>query len=311
MSASMRNFLVSAMLASTLSLSALAATDGKGFIGRWDFDVASAEHAVGANWLSVEQKGPNDYEIWFQPTGGHVYQVKDYKLDGNHLTLHFGADNAWDLTAANGKLTGTEKHGEKTRDLTGVRAPALERKAPKAWSAPEALFNGKDLSGWEPIGDPSKSHWVVKDGLLVNEAHGANLRTTRTFDDFKVHFEVTCPEGANSGFYLRGRYEVQLEYEPTNSEPPERAMGSVYGRLAPSSELPRMPGKWESFDITLVGRKVTIIRNGVTIIDGKEIAGITGGALNADEGQPGPFYIQGDHTGGLLFRNITVSVPKK
>lgn len=308
----MRNFLlVGVMLLSTLSLSAWAAKSSKGFVGRWDFDVASAEHTVGANWLSVEPKGANDYEIWFQPTGGHVHQVKDYKLEGNHLVLHVDANSTWDLTAAGGKLTGTEKHGEKTRELMGVRAPALKRKEPKAWSAPEALFNGKDLTGWEPIGDPAKSHWVVKDGLLVNEAHGANLETTRTFDDFKLHFEVTCPEGANSGFYLRGRYEVQLEYEPSNSEPPERAMGSVYGRLAPSSELPRMPGKWESFDVTLVGRTVTVARNGVTIIDGKEIAGITGGALNADEGKPGPFYIQGDHTGGLLFRNITVSVPQK
>jgi hypothetical protein len=71
-----------------------------------------------------------------------------------------------------------------------------------------------------------------------------------------------------------------------------------------------MVGQWESFDITLVGRMVTIVRDGKTIIDNREIEGITGGAMNADEGEPGPFYIQGDHTGGLKFRNITVSVPK-
>jgi hypothetical protein len=59
-----------------------------------------------------------------------------------------------------------------------------------------------------------------------------------------------------------------------------------------------------------VGRTVTVVRDGTTVIDHKEIDGITGGALNADEGKPGPFYIQGDHTGGLMFRNITVSVPK-
>ncbi len=306
----MRKLLIGLTLVSTLSLSALAKDGAKGFIGRWDFDVTGPDHTVGANWLSVQQKGPNDYEIWFQPTGGHVHPVKDYKFDGNHLVLHVSEQETWELTAANGRLTGMEKHGDKTREVTGVRAPALKRKAPKAWTEPEALFNGKNLDGWEPIGDPAKSHWVVKDGVLANEAHGANLKSTRTFDDFKVHFEVNCPEDANSGFYLRGRYEVQLEYEKTK-EVPERAMGSVYGRLAPSTELPRTPGKWETFDVTLVGRMVTVVRNGVTVIDNKEIEGITGGALNADEGQPGPFYIQGDHTGGLFFRNITVSVPKK
>jgi hypothetical protein len=297
------------MLFSFMSLSTFAKEGSKSFLGRWDFDVPSAK-SVGANWLSVEKKGPNDYEIWFQPTGGHVHVVKDYKMEGDHLTLHVADNETWELTVEGDHLKATDKHGENTKELTGVRAPALKRKAPKAWTEPEAIFNGKNLDGWEPIGDPSKSHWVVKDGELVNEVHGANLRTVKTFDDFKVHFEVNCPEDANSGFYLRGRYEVQLEYEK-EKEVPERAMGAVYGRLAPSTELPRTPGKWETFDITLVGRMVTIVRDGVTTIDHKEIAGITGGALNADEGQPGPFYIQGDHTGGLMFRNITVSVPKK
>jgi hypothetical protein len=87
-------------------------------------------------------------------------------------------------------------------------------------------------------------------------------------------------------------------------------MGSIYGRIAPEPTLPRTPGQWESFDVMLVGRTVTISRNGVMTTDHKEIEGITGGALDANEGEPGPFYIQGDHTGGLKFRNITVSVPK-
>ncbi len=236
-------------------------------------------------------------------------------MDGSHLSLPVSpatskrAAMTWELDAKDGKLVGTQKQGEETIALTGVRAPALKRGAPKAWTKPEPLFDGKDLNGWEPVGDQAKSHWVVTDGLLVNEAHGANLKTTRKFDDFKLHFEVNCPEPANSGLYLRGRYEVQMEYETQVTEPPERSMGSVYGRLAPSRELPRKPGQWESFDVTLVGRTVTIVRDGVTTIDRKEIEGITGGALDADEGEPGPFYIQGDHTGGLKFRNITVSVP--
>ena len=178
-------------------------------------------------------------------------------------------------------------------------------------TAPEPLFNGKDLSGWEPIGGPANSHWHVQDGLLVNDAHGANLKTTRQFDDFKVHYEVNCPDDGNSGFYLRGRYEVQIEYEPLTQNPPERRIGSIYGRIAPEPALPRKPGEWESFDVTLVGRTVTEKHNGIVVIDHKQIEGITGGALDANEGEPGPFYIQGDHTGGLKFRNITVSVPEK
>ena len=82
----------------------------------------------------------------------------------------------------------------------------------------------------------------------------ANLRSTRKFDDFKLHFEVLCPDHANSGFYLRGRYEIQLEYEPLSANPPERRIGSVYGRIAPEGELKRQPGEWETFDVTLVGR---------------------------------------------------------
>jgi hypothetical protein len=137
------------------------------------------------------------------------------------------------------------------------------------------------------------------------------LKSTRKFEDFKVHYEVNCPDDGNSGFYLRGRYEVQIEYEPLKDNPPERRIGSIYGRIAPQPELPRAPGQWETFDVTLVGRIVTVVHNGDTVIDHQEIEGITGGALDANEGEPGPFYIQGDHTGGLKFRNITVSVPKR
>jgi hypothetical protein len=195
--------------------------------------------------------------------------------------------------------------------LAGKPEPALNRPEPASWGAPQQLFDQKDLDGWEPIGDVAQNHWTVQDGDLVNRQRGVNLKSTRKFNDFKLHFEVNCPDNANSGFYLRGRYELQLEYEPVGENPPNRAMGSIYGRIAPSAQLPRKPGQWESFDVTFVGRTVTVVRDGVTTIDHKEIEGITGGALDADEGEPGPFYIQGDHTGGLKFRNITVALPSE
>jgi hypothetical protein len=279
------------------------------FAGRWDFNLVNPG-GVGANWLGVTEKA-GTLEVWFQPTGGHVIQVKNVKVTGSHMTLVPSQGLTWELDAAGGKLTGTQKRGDATVALTGVRAPDLKRPEPKAWGKAEPLFNGKNLEGWEPIGDPANSHWVVQDGLLVNTAHGDNLKSIRKFEDFKLHFEANCPEGANSGFYLRGRYEVQLENEPVGSDPPERMMGSIYGRIAPNPMLPRRPGEWVTFDVTLAGRTVTISRDGVPTIDHKEIEGITGGALDANEGEPGVFYIQGDHTGGLKFRNITVSVPRR
>jgi len=280
-------------------------------VGRWDINLTR-----GATWLGITEKN-GALEVWYQPTGGNVVQVKDVHAEGKHLTITITPASGnrpattWELEAEGNTLTGIQKRGNATQPLHAVRSPALNRAEPKAWTTPEPLFNGKDLSGWEPIGDAANSHWTVKDGLLFNAAHGANLRTTRTFEDFKVHYEVNCPDDANSGFYLRGRYEVQIESEPLSKNPPERRIGSIYGRIAPVPELPRTPGAWETFDVMLVGRTVTVVHNGTKTIDHKQIEGITGGALDANEGEPGPFYIQGDHTGGLSFRNITVSAPKK
>ncbi|MGD0499663.1 MAG: DUF1080 domain-containing protein [Bryobacteraceae bacterium] len=303
------------ILAVLLAAPVLGQNAGNPLVGRWDFNMTSPR-GTSAVWLGVTEKA-GAFDVWYQPSGGNCYQVHDFKVDGSHLTITVSAATeyrpamTWELDAAGDKITGVQKRGETTLALAGARAPELNRSVPSAWTAPESLFNGKNLDGWEPIGNPANSHWAVKDGLLVNEEHGANLKSVRMFDDFKLHFEVNCPDGGNSGFYLRGRYELQIEYEPLSENPPERRIGSIYGRIAPKVESPRTPGKSETFDVTLVGRTVTVVRNGVTIIDRQEIEGITGGALDANEGEPGPFYIQGDHTGGLSYRNITISVAKR
>ena len=313
----MQQFAAGILLASAVLTPAFLQAQGKGnpFVGRWNFNVTTPGGNRAA-WLGIKDQG-GSLEVWYQPTGGNVYQVKEFKVDGSHLTVTVSPANAnrpattWELDAAGDKLTGSQKRGDNSIALVGMRAPELKRSEPKSWTTAEPIFNGKTLDGWEPLGNPANSHWTVKDGLLVNEDHGANLKSTRTFEDFKLHFEVLCPDHANSGFYLRGRYEVQLEQEPLSANPPERRIGSIYGRIAPKVDSPRKPGEWETFDVTLVGRTVTVVRNGVTTIDHQEIEGITGGALDANEAEPGPFYIQGDHTGGLKFRNITIALPKR
>jgi hypothetical protein len=284
-------------------------TFGDPFVGRWDITVTTPT-ATYPNWMELFLTDCC-LAATIQPRTASLVPGADVKKHGpNRLTMTVrGA--TWDMTLKGDKFTGTIKQGDAVQgQLEGVRAPALKRPAPRAWTDPEPLFNGKDLTGWEPM-TPANNHWVVKDGELVNEDKGANLKTTRKFDDFKLHIEFNCPDKGNSGIYLRGRYEVQVEYEPTDANDKMHSIGSVYSRLAPQVEVPRTPGKWETFDITLVGRHVTIVRNGVKTLEQQEIAGITGGALDSQEAEPGPFYLQGDHTGGMKYRNITISVPKK
>jgi len=311
----MKQLCVVLVVAATLAVPARPKNGQNPFIGRWDITVTTP-NATYPNWLELVDKD-GSLEVRLQPRAGSVRPVTGAKLEGSTLSLvispatESGPAFTWELSVKDNQLTGVLHRGTEVRGrLIGVRAPDLKHKPPKAWTDPEPLFNGKDLTGWEP-GDPSDNHWVVRDGELINEQPGSNLRTTQRFDDFKLHMESNCPDGGNTGVYLRGRYHVQIEYAPPGVNDKLHGIGSIYGYLAPAVELPRKPGEWESYDVTLVGRYVTLVRDGVTIIDNQEIPGITGGALDSNEAAPGGLNLQGHHTGGIRFRNITIAVPKR
>jgi hypothetical protein len=283
------------------------------FAGRWDLTVApkTANATNYPDWMEV---APHDGvpAVRIQPRTGSAFYAKSFEVKGSHLSVVWSnGTTTWELDRQGDKLIGTEhRSGSPAADLTGLRAPALNRKDPKNWTAAEPIFNGRDLAGWESANPTAANHWIVQNGELVNETKGANLRTVRKFEDFKLHIEFNCPEDGNSGIFLRGRYEVQVEYEKAGANDDYHGIGAVYSMLKPAVALPRTPGTWETFDITLVGRRLTIVRNGTKTIDNQEIAGPTGGALDSMEATPGPFYIQGDHTGGMKYRNITIQVPK-
>jgi Domain of Unknown Function (DUF1080) len=297
-------------------LEAAASKAGKNpFLGRWDVTGVTPTGTF-PSWMEVVDRDGVP-EIRVQPRAGSVRLVSDVKVEGSRLTVVLSPAtesrpaNAWELTIKGNQLKGIEKRGHDTQaQLTAVRAPELKSKTPKVWSDPEPLFNGKDLTGWE-LGDPSSGHWVAQNRELVNLERGSNLRTMGTFDDFKLHIEYNCPDGGNTGVFLRGRYQLQIDYASEAADGRLHGMGSIYGYIAPTPNLPRKPGEWETFDVTLLGRYVTVVRDGVPIIANQEIPGITGGALDSNEGAPGPFNLQGSHTGGIKFRNITISLPKR
>lgn len=281
-------------------------------IGRWDLVVQSGRGNA-PSWLEVERSGRATLVGRFVGPGGSARPIAKIEADDDG-TFRFAIPPQWeshpgDITFE-GRLTGDRLAGtmtsgdEQTSTWTGSRAPSLRRATPPVWGEPITLFDGTSLDGWEPIGRGT-SEWRATGGVLANAKSGANLRTTRTFDDFKLQLEFRVPEGANSGVYLRGRYELQVD-DAAGLEPSSHHLGGVYGFLAPSENVARPAGEWQSMEVTLVGRMITYVLNGTTVICNREIPGITGGALDSAEGEPGPIMLQGDH-GPVEYRNIVIT----
>lgn len=286
----------------------------RAFVGRWDLTLKApdGEHP---SWIQITEKDGKPSAL-FTGRWGNARPLPKVEIADGKLTFVSPKDEESskdDLTFTGaltaGKLSGTVAGFEGAAwTWTGVRAPALKRAKEPEWGAPVTLFNGKDLTGWHEMG-AGKTHWTVKDGNLVTPGNGPELIGEKKFQDFKLHVEFNCGKDSNSGVYLRGRYETQIETE-SQGEPPSHHTGGVYGYLAPTPEQPRTPDVWQTYDITLIGRRVTVVLNGKTVIDNKEIPGLTGGALDSHEGLPGPIYLQGSEKGHVMFRNITVTPGK-
>ena len=282
-------------------------------IGRWDLTVQGTNGPY-PSWVEVTLSGNRTLVGRFVAGGGSARPIA--RVDYANGTMRFAIPPQWDRDTANlvfeARLEGdllngtvTTSSGEKQR-FTGKRAPLLRRTGSVSWGAPITLFNGKNLAGWKPSNGTNQ--WKAIDGVLQNTNGGANLITTETFTDFKLHIEFKYPKGGNSGVYLRGRYEAQVE-DNGDVEPQSVHLGGIYGFLVPNENASRGPDAWQSFDITLIGRRVTVVLNGRTIIADQTIPGITGGALDSDEGMPGPIFLQGDH-GPVAYRNIVITPAK-
>jgi hypothetical protein len=166
------------------------------------------------------------------------------------------------------------------------------------------LFNGKDLRGWHLRHEGARNGWTVENGMLVNTPPSSDLVSDQKFRDFDLHYEYMIPAGSNSGVYLRGRYEIQID--DAHGKPPESHQnGAIYGVITPSTNASKPAGEWQTVDARMAGDRVTVTMNGTKIIDNARLR-LTGGALDDREGEPGPIMLQGDH-GKVTFRNIRIS----
>ncbi len=299
------------LCAMAMATSALA-QDTKVLEGRWDL-VVSKDGKNLPSWLEVRHSGNHTLVGRFVYAFGSARPISEVKFKDGKFS--FAIPPQWEpgdqymqfegtVTAAG--LSGTMVYTDgKSYSFSGTRAPLLTRSGAPKWDKTVALFNGKDLTGWHTDGT---NQWIVENGILKSPKSGANLVSDEKFGDFKLHLELRCPKGSNSGVYLRGRYEVQI-VDSKGSEPEDGLFAGIYGFLTPNEMAAKDAGEWQTFDITLVGRTVTVVANGMSVITAQLIPGITGGALDSNEGEPGPIMFQGDH-GPIEFRNITITKAK-
>jgi hypothetical protein len=312
-------------IAAVFSLGSFLNAADNPFIGRWALTIPGG----GAGWLGVESKDGalTSSVLW---GGGSVVPTASTKVDGDTLIVTREQKNKEGKLAAietitakaEGevlKLTTSKKNAEgkevgKAQEFAGNRiadvppAPDLSK---VKYGAPIQLLNGKDLTGWRLLKEGVDNGWSVVDGILQNrvvkakDKHFGNLRTDAEFEDFNLKTEVRTQEGSNSGIYLRGIYEVQV-MESFGQPLDSHHMGALYSRITPSVAAEKPIGEWQTLDITLVDRHLTVILNGKTIIDNAPVLGCTGGAISSDEFKPGPLYLQGDHT-NVDFRNMVLT----
>jgi regulator of RNase E activity RraA len=305
------------------------------YIGRWALTIPGG----GAGWLGVTQeKGYLDASLLWG--GGSVLPVDSVYMDEDGLvvtrTHQVERKNAEGKVVRTqvftetivAKVSGDTLHltqvqprsdgkGVNRNEFTGHRIPPLPPKPDLStvkYGKPITLFDGTNLDGWKLTNPNQTSGWSVEDGVLVNRpvqpegqrhiSYG-NLRTKAEFEDFNLKLEVNVFKGGNSGVYLRGIYEVQVCDSYGQSLDPHN-MGAIYSRITPVMSAEKPAGQWQTLNITLVDRHVTVELNNKVIIDNEPLLGCTGGALWSDESKPGPIYLQGDHT-GISYRNIVLT----
>lgn len=292
-------------------------------IGKWDLTINMSEeqienlglfrHGLLASdgfpgWLEVKLSGFSTLVGYYVGYEGSARPIAEVIYSESEDKFHFTIPPQWmdiedlyfEFSLKDDKLSGYQMLDGNKLEWTGVRAPSLDRKEPPVWGNPINLLTN-NMDRWII---PANNKFQMINGVMVNTASGGNLVTSQKFDDFKLSIEFKYPEGSNSGIYLRGRHELQIEDSKGRTD--LVSLGGIYGFIAPAVNAAKKPGEWQTYEITLVGRHVTVLLNGIEVISNRPIPGITGGSLDSKEGEPGPIMIQGDH-GPVEFRKFVIT----
>ena len=301
------------LLASTL-LSAAPAD----YNGRWNIKLDHARKRVW--WLEVNAAGtPAMNGAFVGAPGGQVDKIPEIRMEGDTLVFKFtrkGRDERVVELVYKAKFEGGVLNGEMVESVNGAakpavkwvgyRAPVITDKDDGSWVAgkPVALFDGKSMNGWSWVVKNGPG-WVVENGLLKNQKGASDLVSDAKFWNFILKAEYRYDKGSNSGVGVRGRYEIQI-IDDYGRDIGTHGTATLYSRVLPSAKPVKPAGEWQSMEIRVVGRQLSVWVNGVQVHDKTQIDGLTAIAIDADEDKPGPLVFQGDH-GLVEFRKIEVT----
>ncbi len=315
----------STILAVLLSAAATLGAADQDFNGRWNIEVPSQTRSR-AWWLEVTGAGTSNLKGRFVGApGGNMDPIPEMAIQGGELRFVFERNygrgepkskqrGIYRARLAQGQLDGifeVEGYSGTTQKWIGRRAPVIPDKDDGSWKpgAPVALFNGKDLAGWKPMIANRPLGWEVVGGIMKNKAGANNLVSEAKFWNFELDCEFRLGKRTNGGIGLRGRYEVQV-LEDRGRPLDTHSAASLYSRIVPAVNASKRPGKWQTYKIRLVGRQVTVVFNGKTVIDKGEVEGLTAMAHDWNEAVPGPISLQGDH-GPVEIRKLVVTPLEK
>ncbi len=198
------------------------------------------------------------------------------------------------------------------------------------------LFNGKDLTGWKPVGEPGKTEWKIGKAALdpadptklVVQGAGTemvacekvvNLVSDEEFGDCVLEFEFMLSKNSNSGVKLMKIYEIQILDSYGKEKATASDCGAVYLLSPPKVNASAKPGEWQKMTIefraprfdsqgnkTANAKFVRVVHNGKVVQENFEVPHGTNVSRNAKEYPRGAIYIQGDH-GPVAFRNMTIT----
>jgi Domain of Unknown Function (DUF1080) len=300
---------LAALIAATTFASARAQTNP--FLGTWNLTGAPPNEG-NIYWLEVKDEG-GKLSAMFLNRGGSPVPGNDVKIANDELTFVAAVSGeskpAVALRASGDKLTGTVKTGNDAVKVTGERPPkwgACDANAKHTFGKPVALFDGKSMAAWDVQRKGQPSKWTIEDGAMTNTPpHDNNLVSKEKFRDFRIEADYKLSPKGNSGIYLRGRYELQV-LDDAGMPPESHGHMAIYSRRAPDVNASKPAGEWQTAQATIVGNCVTVVLNGKTVHNNVRIPAITGGALDANETEPGPIMIQGDHE-KVWFRKVIVT----